>query len=184
MDRNSTPPRCPYCVRLATLMQHFKRINRGPHQWAVRPVSGIFVSIDGEVARYVLAGYSNPKTSGLPNNLVYGIPLNIHRDDTEASPELIACFDPSSAIALLRGLYWAGDTFEYDPARDWGRFWRPIEAVLAGTITTNNSDRKVLAVRSYADRQTMEGVSHAESIASCLKWWTECKQILQNAIHR
>jgi hypothetical protein len=86
MDRDFAPAKCRYCVRLATLMQHLRQISRGPHQWAVRPVSAIFVSIDGDATRYLLVGYSNPKTTGLPNNLVYGVPLNIHRGDAEAGP--------------------------------------------------------------------------------------------------
>lgn len=183
MGRDFAPAKCRYCVRLATLMQHVKEISRGPHQWAVRPVSGIFVSIDGEVARYVLAGYSNPKASGLPNNLVYGIPLNIHRGDAEANPKLIACFNPSSAIALLSGLYWTGSVLGYDSAKDWDRFWRPIEAVVAGTVAIDGIDGRALKACPDEGGQTLEGISYAESIASCLKWWAQSKEILQNAIY-
>jgi hypothetical protein len=139
--------------------------------------------VDGEVTRYVVAGYSNPKASGLPNHLVYGIPLNIHRGDAEASPGLIACFEPSSAIALSRGLYWTGDALGYDAVRDWNRFWRPIEAVVAGTVAIDGIDRRALKGRSDEGGQTLEGISYAESIASSLKWWSQCKDVLHDAIH-
>ncbi|HZL26070.1 MAG TPA: hypothetical protein VFC39_06025 [Acidobacteriaceae bacterium] len=184
MVRDFASTECRYCVRLATLIRHLKEISLGPHQWAMRPVSGIFVSINGEVARYVVAGYSNPKASGLPNNLVFGIPLNIHRGDAEASPELIVCFDPSSVIALLRGLYWTGSTFEYDPARDWDRFWSPVAAVVAGTVAINGVDGRTVKASPDEGGQTLDGISYTESIASCLKWWAHCQETLQSAIYR
>lgn len=122
MEHNSVEVSCPYCMRLGTLIQHFARMSSEVDQWVVRPVSGLFVSTEGVVKRFVLAAYSNAGPEELPNPLVFALPLTIQRRHQEAEPALIVCFDPKSIVPLCRGLYWHEDDLQYDPVEDWNRF--------------------------------------------------------------
>ena len=184
MDHCSADPNCRYCVRMATLMVHFRKISRGPHQWLVRPLIGSFVSCEGEVCRYLLTGYSNPKTSGLPNNLVYAIPLTHHRTPLGAEIELHVCFDPATAIPLLRGLYWKDGDLRYDPQRDMYRFWKPVERSLWEPAAEERPVCPKTSEERRAEREslTLDGIAYIDSLTASLKWWAQEKEILQNAI--
>jgi hypothetical protein len=185
MERRSVQPRCPYCIRLATLIQHFEKMSSGADQWVARPVSGIFVSLEGEVRRFVLAGYSNPQPDELLNPLVFGLPLNIHRDHPEAEPALIVCFDPKSIVPLCKGLYWEEDDLQYDPLEDWDRFWSPIRKWVSASAAAERSDcDEVRGLRdSERDRRTLEGISYRDSLCAYVTWWAQCKETLQDAIY-
>ena len=184
MNHCSVDPNCRYCVRMATLMVHFRKISRGPHQWLVRPLSGIFVSYDGEVSRYMLVGYSNPKTSGLPNNLVYAIPLSHHRTHPGTEIELRVCFDPATAIPMLRGLYWNDGDLRYDPQKDMCRFWKPVERSLWEPAAETDPGCKEASKERPIEREslTLDGIRYIDSLTASLKWWAQEKEILQNAI--
>jgi hypothetical protein len=165
-------------------MVNFRKVPLGPHQWLVRPLSGIFVSTEGEVNRYVLVGYSNPKTTGLPNHLIFAVPLHVYRADPEADTDLHVCFDPETAIPLLQGLYWKDGDLRYDPEKDRLRFWKPVEKSLWETTTAEGSKCQDghKERRTEQDWQTLEGVAYIDSLTACLKRWSEEKQVLQNAI--
>lgn len=63
------PKNCPHCIRLGTLLGHLEKMNQGAHQWLTLPSAGTFISLDGEIQRYLIVGYSNPDSTGLPNAL-------------------------------------------------------------------------------------------------------------------
>jgi hypothetical protein len=184
MDHISADPNCRYCVRMATLMVHFRKISRGPHQWLVRPLTGIFVSCEGEASRYLLTGYSNPKASGLPNNLVYAIPLSHFRAHREVDIELRVCWSPATAIPLLRGLYWKDGDLRYDPEKDMCRFWKPVERSLWEPAAAEPSKREEASKepRKGPETLTLDGIAYIDSLTASLKWWAQKKEILQNAI--
>jgi hypothetical protein len=150
----------------------------------VRPLTGIFVSYDGEVSRYLLTGYSNPKTSRLPNNLVYAIPLSHHRTHREADIELRVCWNPATAIPLLRGLYWKDGDLRYDPQKDMYRFWKPVER----SLWEPAARERLECQEARKDRlnkpecSTFDGIAYIDSLTASLKWWAQEKEILQNAI--
>jgi hypothetical protein len=186
MEHNSVQASCPYCIRLATLIQHFARMSSGAYQWVVRPISGIFVSLEGEVRRFVLAAYSNPQPTELPNPLVFALPLTIQRRHEEAEPALIVCFDPKSVVPLCGGLYWHEDDLQYDPLEDWDCFWSPIREFVSASATAERSDcDEVRDLRhTQGDRRTLEGISYSDSLCAYVTWWAQCKETLQDAIYQ
>jgi hypothetical protein len=146
-------------------------------------LSGIFVSCDGDVSRYLLTGYSNPKTSGLPNNLVYAIPLTHHRTHPGAEIELRVCWSPTTTIPLLRGLYWKAGDLRYDPQKDMCRFWKPVEESLWQSAVTEPERQETRNERRRGPEcSTLDGIAYIDSITASLKWWAQEKEILQNAI--
>jgi hypothetical protein len=165
-------------------MVKFRKTSRGPHQWLVRPLSGIFVSGQGEVSRYLLVGYSNPKSTGLPNHLIYAIPLYHFRPDPDADTDLRACIDPQTAIPLLRGLYWKNGDLQYDLERDRARFWEPVEKCLQEPMPAPHSQchEPADAARTGPTQQTFDGITYIDSLTACLRWWAQEKEVLQNAI--
>jgi hypothetical protein len=165
-------------------MVHFRKISRGRHQWLVRPLTGIFVSGEGEVSRYLLTGYSNPKSSGLPNNLIYAIPLYHFRPDPDSDTDLRVCIDPQTAIPLLRGLHWKNGDLKYDIERDRARFWEPVEKSLREPAQATNSQCHKTADDAHTEPtwQTLDGITYIDSLTASLSWWAQEKQVLQNAI--
>jgi hypothetical protein len=185
MEHNSVQASCPYCIRLGTLIQHFARMSSGADQWVARPVSGLFVSPEGEVRRFVLAGYSNAQPTELPNPLVFALPLTIQRRRQEAEPALIVCFDPKSIVPLCGGLYWEEDDLQYDPLEDWDRFWSPIRKwVSESAAAAERSDcDEVRDVRSTdRQRRTLEGISYKDSLCAYVTWWSQNKEKIQDAV--
>jgi hypothetical protein len=150
-----------------------------------RRLSGIFVSLEGHVKRYVLAAFSNPDSTELPNPLVFGLPLTIHRGHPEAEPALIVCFDPRTVVPLCRGLYFEEeDDLKYDPLEDWERFWKPIQKRLRASATPERSDwDEVRTVRHRdGDRRTLDGISYRDSLCASVTWWAKSKERLQDEI--
>ena len=183
MEHHSNSPNCPYCVRLATLIQSFERMSLRAHQWIARPVPGIFVSLEGNVRRYVLAAYSNPHPAQLPNTLVFGVPLIIHRVHPGDEPELRACFDKKSIVPLSIGLYWKDDDLKYDQLKDWNRFWNPIEKCLQTPPAEWLECQKANDVcRNETDRRTLDGISYRDSLCAYVTQWSQSKEKLQNAV--
>jgi hypothetical protein len=186
MDTNAHRPNCPYCVGLAALISLFQRMSSGADQWIARPVSGLFVSVEGEVRRFVLAAFSNADPSDLPNPLVYGLPLTIHRNHPEAEPELLVCFAPQSAVPLARGLYLEDGELKYDPLEDWRRFWSPIEKCVFAREAADHPPCQKTGndYRIEQQRRTLEGISYEDSLRAYVLWWGQSKESIQDAIQR
>jgi hypothetical protein len=185
MDPNAHRPNCPYCVGIAALIQRFRRMSWGADQWIARPVSGLFVSVDGEVRRFALAAFSNADPSDLPNPLVYSLPLTIHRNHPEAEPELLVCFAPETVVPLAKGLYLEDGDLRYDALEDWHRFWQPIKkCVFAPQATSNDLEchKRGNVDRFEHRRQTLEGVSYEDSLRAYVSWWGQSKESIQDAI--
>jgi hypothetical protein len=165
-------------------MKHFRKISYGPHQWLVRPLSGYFVSREGEASHYLLVGYTNPKSTGLPNHLVYGLPIASYRSGPESETELRICCEQATAIPLSRGLYWSDRDLRYNPDRDWSRFWEPTEGLFPELGTAKESvgrerDKEFTMEREW---RTLEGDTYIDSLTACLKRWSQERQVLQDAL--
>jgi hypothetical protein len=184
MEHHADQPSCPYCVRLPTLLQCLDGISAGADQWIARPVSGIFVSPEGRVRRYIFAAYSNPDPTGLPNSLVFGLPLTIHRGPPGSEPGLYVCFASQSVVRLSKGLYWREGGLNQNEREDWDRFWHPIEHSLEANATAERSDTRERAEvrQSERDRRTLEGISYRDSLCALVTWWAKSKEKLQDAI--
>jgi hypothetical protein len=94
---------CRYCVRLGTVLRHFEKMSQGANQWITLPSSGIFISLEGEIRRYVLVGYSNPDSSGLPNAVIYGVRLIADKPHVDAVPTHQCCFAPNRSCRYSEG---------------------------------------------------------------------------------
>lgn len=186
MKHNSNSPDCPYCVRLMTLIGITDKMSLGTEQWIARPVPGIFVSVEGEVSRFAIAAYSNPDATGMPNPLVYGIPLTFYRSQPEADAEIRVCLNRESAVPLAGALYWDADELVYDMPEDEDRFWGPIEKRLRSSSPTGDSKCQEVTVVSHTegDRRTLEGISYRASLCAYVTWWSQSKEKLQDAICR
>src|ERR1700722_19485429 len=146
--------------------------------------SGCFVSPEGRVRRYIIAAYSNPDPTGLPNSLVFGLPLTIHRGPPGAEPGLYVCFVSQSVVRLSKGLYWREGGLNQNEREDWDRFWHPIEHSLEANETAERlGTRERSEVRqSERDRRTVEGISYRDSLCALVTWWAKSKEKLQDAI--
>jgi hypothetical protein len=165
-------------------MKHLRKISYGPHQWLVRPLSGYFVSSEGGASHYLLVGYSNPKTTALPNHLVYGLPIASYRPDPESDSDLRICCERATAIPLSRGLYWLDHELRYDPERDWSRFWEPVLGLLPALAIAKESAGRESAIEFSTRKEwrTLEGDTYIDSLTACLKRWSQERQILQDAL--
>jgi hypothetical protein len=108
-------------------------MSHGANQWITLPSSGIFISLEGELQRYLLVGYTNPDPSGLPNALVYAVRLIADKPHVDAVPTHQCCFASKSIVPLSRGLYWVNGELVYDRMEDWRRFSQPLHKLYRRT---------------------------------------------------
>ena len=181
---NDSRPDCPYCVRLMTLVRIIEAMSHGAVQWIARPVPGIFVSIEGKVRQFLIVAYSNADGTGLPNPLVYGLPLAIYRSHPEAGDGDRAVLTRESAVPLAGALYWEVDELVYDMQEDEDRFWGPIEKRLRSSLPAADwkcQDGSAVSP-TPGDTHTIDGISYRDSLLAYVKWWSQAKERFQNAI--
>jgi hypothetical protein len=159
-------------------------MSSGSEQWIARPVPGIFVSIEGEARQFLIAAYSNPDDTGLPNPLVFGIPLGMYRSQPEADAEIRVCLKRESAVPLAGALYFDADELVYDMLEDEDRFWGPIEKRLRSSSPTGDSKCPAATAASHieGDRRTLDGMSYRDSLLGYVQWWSQAKERFQHAI--
>jgi hypothetical protein len=181
MTSHPQQPSSPYRVRLVKLMQHFSRMSSGPNQWIARPVAGFFVSAEGRVVRYIIAAFSNPEPSNLPNPLIYAVPITIRQSEGGTESDLIVCLDPAMVVPLSKGLYLDGNELHYNESEDWDRFWRPMEEDLSQPLEDMNWEQQRLLGESPAGRRkTLDGAPHLATLSAYVKWWANAKDQVQN----
>lgn len=175
---------CRYCVGLGILLRHLEKMSQGADQWMSLPSSGVFISSEGEIRRYLLVGYSNPDSSGLPNALVFAFQLISDKPTVQAVPTHQCCFAPKSIVPLSRGLYWVDDELVHDRMEDWRRFSQPLQKCLSHTKTLEQSNcgdaRSERCVG--AEKRTLENAEYKDSLLAQLTWWSQCEGRLQDAI--
>jgi hypothetical protein len=159
-------------------------MSQGANQWITLPSSGIFISLEGEIRRYVLVGYSNPDSSGLPNAVIYGVRLIADKPHVDAVPTHQCCFAPKSIVPLSRGLHWINGVLEYDPMEDWRRFSHPLQQFLTHTRAMEHSHSIAPPILGCTggDQQTLEGVPYKDSLVAQMRWWSQSEGKFQDAI--
>ena len=150
-------------------------MSSGADQWFALPVSGAFVSHEGQVKRYIIVGYSNPDPSELPNHLGFCLPL-VHRGAPGVEPSLLACFDPESVVPVSNGLYWEEDELKYDQLEDWDRFWKPLEQCLwtpgGGEINSECQGASNEPCPKQS-RRTLDEILYKDALTAHVRWWSE-----------
>ena len=91
--------------------------------------------------------------------------------------------DRAGVVPLSRGLYRVDDEFAYNEERDWKTFWSPIKAGLNRSAKSDlQTPPETSRGATNANSLMVDGVSYEDALWTCLTWWVQLKQVLQDGI--
>jgi hypothetical protein len=181
-QRRFGQPNCDHCVEFLTAIRRIKELSHGVQQWTSLPVMGIRVPREPRLRGYLIVCYANPDPTGLPNHLCYRVPLVMGKDDLGEGRTLLACFAPESIMPLSQGTYWEDGELKYDVLEDWFRFWKPLKRCFWPQEEQPDEDwSDGNQYNPEVESLTLAGISYKDSINALVRWFSNCKERLENA---